>query len=103
MSDISSSWQATNLERETVDGFVYAASFIVEATDGINSTALRGTVNFSRPETLVPYESLQKEQVVQWIKDAIGADKVLEIGQVLLDRINEQRNPTKANGLPWSN
>jgi hypothetical protein len=36
------------------------------------------------------------------VKEALGSDKVLEIGQALLNQLEEQRQPTKAAGLPWS-
>ena len=51
---------------------------------------------------LVPYADLTEETVIGWVKDALGPDKVLEIGQALLAQLEEQRHPSKAAGVPWT-
>ena len=102
MSDITVTWNIANLERETQDGFVYTAHYTVGAHDGTYSAGAYGSIGFERPDNLIPYADLTKEEVIGWVKEALGADKVLEIGQALLNQINEQRNPTKAAGVPWS-
>ena len=98
---LTSTWNIVNLERETSDGYVYTAHYTVDANDGTYSAGAYGSIGFERPETLIPYMDLTKEQVVEWVKEALGADKVLEIGQALLAQIEEQRNPTKSSGVPW--
>jgi hypothetical protein len=103
MTDYSVTWNIANLERETADGFVYTAHYTVDANDGTYSTGAYGSIGFKRPEDLIPYKDLTKDQVIEWVKEALGSDKVLEIGQALLNQINEQRNPTHATGLPWAN
>lgn len=103
MSDLSATWRIANLERQTADGYVYTAHYTVDAHDGTYSAGAYGSVNLERPETLIPYADLTEEKVIEWVKEALGSDKVLEIGQALLDRIEEQRQPTKAAGLPWAN
>lgn len=103
MSDLTATWNIVNLERETQDGFVYTAHYTVDAHDGTYSAGAYGSIGFERPETLIPYADLTKEQVIEWVKEALGTEKVTEIGQALLNQINEQRNPTKQAGLPWAN
>ena len=102
MSDITVTWNIANLERETADGFVYTAHYTVDAFSDPYRAGAYGSIGFERPGNLIPYADLTKEQVIEWVKEALGADKVLEIGQALLNQINEQRNPTKAAGVPWS-
>lgn len=96
-------WRIANLERETADGYVYTAHYTIDVEDGTYRAGAYGSIGFERPETLVPYADLTEEQVVQWVKDALGSEKVLEIGQALLTQLDEQRQPTKAAGLPWGN
>ena len=103
MSDITVTWNIANLERETADGFVYTAHYTVDATDGTYSAGAYGSIGFQRPENLIPFKDLTKELVIDWVKDALGEDKVLEIGQALLTQIEEQRQPTKQAGVPWAN
>lgn len=98
---LTSTWNIANLERETADGFVYTAHYTVDANDGTYSAGAYGSIGFERPEDLIPYMDLTKDEVVQWVKDALGEEKVLEIGQALLAQIEEQRNPSKAAGVPW--
>lgn len=103
MSDLTVTWNIANLERETQDGFVYTAHYTVDAFSDPYRAGAYGSIGFERPENLIPYADLTKEQVIEWVKEALGADKVLEIGQALLNQIDEQRNPTKAAGVPWAN
>ena len=98
---LTSTWRIANLERETSDGYVYTAHYTVDANDGTYSAGAYGSIGFGRPESLIPYMDLTEEQVIEWVKEALGADKVLEIGQALLAQIEEQRQPTKAAGVPW--
>jgi hypothetical protein len=101
MADLSVIWNIANLERETADGFVYTAHYTVDATDGTYSAGAYGSIGFERPDKLIPYKDLTKDEVIEWVKEALGSDKVQEIGQALLNQINEQRNPTHASGMPW--
>jgi hypothetical protein len=95
------SWNVANLERETDDGYVFCAHYTVDATDGTYSAGAYGSIGFERPDKLIPYKDLTKDEVIEWVKEALGSDKVQEIGQALLNQINEQRNPTHASGMPW--
>ncbi len=97
------SWKIANLERETEDGFVFTAHYTVDAVteDGAYRSGAYGSIGFERPENLIPFADLTEDLVVQWVKEALGTDKVLEIGQALLNQLEEQRHPTKAAGVPW--
>jgi len=96
-------WHIANLERETEDGFVFTAHYTVDAVteDGAYRSGAYGSASFERPENLIPFADLTEDLVVQWVKEALGTDKVLEIGQALLNQLEEQRHPTKAAGVPW--
>ena len=54
------------------------------------------------PSALVPYADLTETQVVGWVKDKLGADRVTQIETALDNQITEQKTPTKATGKPWS-
>jgi len=95
-------WNIANLEREVVDGYVYTAHYTIDAKDDTYSAGAYGSIGFERPETLIPFADLTKEIVVGWVKDALGTEKVTEIEVALQGQLDEQRNPTKAAGLPWS-
>jgi len=98
----TNTWKIAQLERETADGYVYTAHYTVDANDGTYSAGAYGSVGFERPETLVPYADLTEEQVVGWVKAAIGGDdKVAEVEAALQKQLDEQKTPTKATGTPW--
>jgi len=96
-------WAIANLDRETSDGFVFTAHYTVSAADDAYSSSAYGSIGFERPENLVPFADLTEEQVIGWVKEALGGDeKVAEIETALQAQIDEQRAPTKASGTPWS-
>jgi hypothetical protein len=97
-------WGVANLERETVDGFVFVCHYTISANDGTYSSSAYGSVGFQRPDNLIPYADLTEDTVIGWVKEALGGDeKVAEIEAALQAQINEQRSPSKAAGVPWAN
>lgn len=95
-------WAIANLERETSDGFVFTAHYTVAANDDTYSSSAYGSIGFERPENLVPFADLTEEQVIGWVKGALGGDeKVTEIQAALQAQLDEQRAPAKASGTPW--
>lgn len=96
-------WTINQLERETVDGYVFTAHYSVNAADDTYSSGAYGSIGFERPDTLIPFSDLTEELVIGWVKEKIGGDeKVQEIEAALQAQLDEQRTPTKASGLPWS-
>jgi hypothetical protein len=95
-------WKIANLERETADGFVFVAHYTVSAEDGAYSSGAYGSIGFERPENLIPFADLQEEQIVQWVKEALGEEKVQGVLAALQGQLDEQRAPTKAAGVPWA-
>ena len=104
MSDTNTSftWRIANLERETNDGFVYTIHYTVSANDDTYSAGAYGSIGLERPEgELIPFSELTEAVVIGWVKEKFGAEKVAEIEAALQTQIEEQRQPTKAAGLPW--
>lgn len=95
-------WDIAELERETADGYVYTAHYTVGAADGTYNAGAYGSIGFERPETLVPFADLTKDQVIEWVQAGLGgAGKVAEIEAALQAQLDEQAAPTKAKGKPW--
>lgn len=95
-------WHIANLERETADGFVYTAHYTIDANDGTYNAGAYGSIGFERPENLIPYSSLKEADVIGWVQDALGDEKVAEIEAALESQLAEQRSPSKAAGVPWT-
>ena len=95
-------WNIANLERETSDGYVCTVHYTVNATDDTYSAGAYGSLGFERGKTLVPFADLTEAAVVGWVKEKLTAEKVTEIEAALQAQLDEQRQPTKAGGLPWA-
>lgn len=95
-------WHIANLERETSDGFVYTAHYTIDATDDTYNAGAYGSIGFERPDNLIPYSSLKEADVIGWVQDRLGDEKVAEIEAALTSQLEEQRKPSKASGIPWS-
>ena len=95
-------WNIANLERETSDGYVYTAHYTVNAADGTYSAGAYGSLGLERGGALVPFADLTEATVVGWVKEKLTAEKVTEIEAALQAQLDEQRQPTKAGGLPWA-
>jgi hypothetical protein len=94
-------WNIANLERETANGFVFTAHYTVNAKDDTYSAGAYGSIGFERPDSLIPFSDLTEAEVVGWVQEALGADKVADIEAALQNQLDQQRTPTKAAGVPW--
>ena len=94
-------WSVPMLERNASDGFVFTAHYRVTATDGDFSASSYGTAGFQQdPEAgdLIPYEDLTEADVLAWVW-AEGFKDATE--DALQAKINAEKNPTTAAGVPW--
>ena len=97
----TTTWAIANLERETADGFVFTAHYTVDAKDDTYSAGAYGSIGFERPDNLIPFADLTEVEVVSWVQEALGDEKVAEVEAALQAQLDEQRSPTKAAGVPW--
>ena len=92
-------WNISQLDRQTSDGFVNTAHWQATAVDGEHSASIYATCSWSDGTPTVPYANLTKETVLGWIW-ANGVDKnVTE--EALAAQIAAQKNPVTATGVPW--
>ena len=99
-------WNIAQLERETTDGYVYTAHWTVNATETVEdktyTASSYGSIGLERPEEdLIPFEELTEELVVSWVLDKLGEEQVVNMETSLTNQIQEQKTPSKIQGLPW--
>lgn len=95
-------WKIAQLEREVEDGYVFTAHYTVDAKDGTYSAGAYGSIGLERPEgEMIPFAELTEEVVVGWVKEKLGEEAVANVEAALQSQLDEQRQPTKAAGLPW--
>ena len=92
-------WNISQLDRQTSDGFVTTAHWQANATDGDYSASVISTCSWSEGTATIPYADLTKETVLGWIW-ANGVDKDA-VEASLAAQIELQKNPVKATGVPW--
>lgn len=98
-------WNVVQMQRNLPDGDT--------PPDGLVTT-LHWTANFSNassygsvalgapdPDNYTVYSSITEEQAIQWVKDALGLEKVSGIELGLLKQEQRISNPTTADGVPW--
>ena len=93
-------WNISQLDRQTSDGFVTTAHWQATATDGNYSASAYSTCSWSEGTATIPYASLTKETVLGWIW-ANGVDKAATEA-ALNAQIELQKNPVIAKGVPWN-
>ena len=99
-------WTISTLEHNTADGGVIVAHWRVNDSETVGddtySATAYGTCSFvhdaSSPD-YVPYDDLTEEMVLGWCF-ADGVDKDA-IEASLTAQIEEQKNPTTEDGVPW--
>ena len=92
-------WNISQLDRQTSDGFVITAHWQATAVDGEHSASIYATCSWSDGTPTVPYANLTKETVLGWIW-ANGVDKTATEA-ALAAQIDAQKNPVTATGVPW--
>jgi hypothetical protein len=107
---MATTWTISTLERELSDGGVIVAHWratdsetVGEGDDAVTYSATNyGTCGFtydaSSPD-FTPYADLTESQVLGWCWND-GVDKDATEAS-LAANINDQKNPTTADGVPW--
>ena len=94
-------WTISTLERELSDGGVIVAHWRCTASDGDYSASSYGTAGFT-PDASAPgfvaYDALTEADVLAWVWDAVDRDAT---EAALQARIDADKNPVTANGVPW--
>ena len=107
---MATTWTISTLERELSDGGVIVAHWRATDSETVGtgdeavtySATSYGTCGFtydaSSPD-FTPYDQLTQDQVLGWCWND-GVDKDATEAS-LAANINDQKNPTTADGVPW--
>ena len=99
-------WTISTLEHNTADGGVIVAHWRVNESETVGeetySASAYSTCSFtpdaSTPD-YVPYDQLTEEMVLGWCFDGDVDKDAIE--ESLTAQIEEQKNPTTEDGVPW--
>lgn len=94
-------WTIGTLERELSDGGVVVAHWRATAVDGDFSASSYGTCGFTPDPSasgFIAYDSLTEADVIGWVQAELDQDA---IEASLAAKIEADKNPTQAAGVPW--
>lgn len=91
------------MQRRLSDGAVEIVHWSAVLTENGASASAYGSVTLSTadPEDFIPYDELTQEEVINWVFEALGPDRVVSIQEGLYDQVQNELNPQDALGLPW--
>jgi hypothetical protein len=94
-------WTIGTLERTLDTGGVIVAHWRATAVDGDFSASSYGTCGFTPDPSasgFIAYDSLTEADVIGWVQAEVDKDA---IEASLAAKIEADKNPTQAAGVPW--
>jgi len=91
-------------QHEGQQDVVFMVDWRREATDGTNTVSIFGNqfINFDPAVPFTPYAELTEQQIIAWLEDAFGAEKlaaqIANLDKQLADKINP---PVIVAPPPW--
>ena len=107
---MSLTWSISTLERQLVDGehtdvvTVIHYNVTDSEVDGDNTYSGRcyGTVGLAAPgDSFTPYADITEDTAISWCKAVLGDDQVASLEANVANQIDQQKNPTTGEGVPW--
>lgn len=99
-------WSISNLDYTLPECCVTTVHWRVSKTDGDHTGSVYGTITLPHKDhnapDFIPYANLTEAQVVQWVKEEMGADTVAAHEANVQAQIDKQKSPTTAAGVPWA-
>lgn len=83
---------------------VFSVAWCCTATDGAFTSAVPGSigVTWQAGTPFTPYDQLTEAQVLQWVFDGLGAEKLTVEGYAVKGVEDQANPPTVSPPLPWT-
>jgi hypothetical protein len=91
-------------EHEGHTDVVFTVHWRMDGTDGVYTAGVYGSVGLTLDPgaTFTPYADLTQEQVVGWVKGALGEEQVASYEENVANQIDNLDNPPVVTPpLPW--
>lgn len=95
-------WTIALCEHDVATGGITVAHWRVTAEDGEYTASAYGTAGFTPDATdpaFKPYDQVTEAEVLAWVWEQVDKDAT---EAALAAKIEADKNPTSATGLPWS-
>ena len=102
-------WDIANMERHLPDGNtppdgqIYTVHWTASLEENGESAGAYGSIGLGDPDpnNYTPFDQLTKNEVINWVFEAMGPDQIVSIQEALNTQIQEKLNPTHSAGVPW--
>ena len=95
---MTTTWNISQLDRKTADGFVTTAHWTATAVDGEHTASAYATVGWSEGTPTIPYANLTEATVLGWVWELVDKQATED---ALVAQIALQKAPVTASGTPW--
>ena len=90
-------WNISDLNRRTSDGFVTTAHWQCTGTDGDHSASVYASCGWDG-EPKVSFDNLTMADVLAWVWESVDKEAT---EAAVAAQIEAAKNPVSANGVPW--
>lgn len=97
---MTTNWEILNTERHPESGYISRVFWKITAQEDETFIEYEGTTEFTEQDeeaTLIPYEQVTKENIIEWIQEIQGEDLTV----MLIEGIKELQKPKLTSGIPW--
>ena len=95
---MTTTWNISQLDRNTSNGFVTTAHWQATAVDGEHTASIYSTASWADGTVNTPYADLTQATVLGWVWESV--DKTATEA-ALAAQIALQKAPVTASGTPW--
>ena len=79
----TTTWDLSQVDYDEKDGFCHTAHWTFTMTEGEYSHSLYGTVNLTRPETLIERSNLKKADIIADVQKNMGEKRITSLEDTL--------------------
>jgi hypothetical protein len=97
-------WQIEALDCVPNGNVVSCVHWRLKSDDGTNTAEVYGTqsIENNAKNTFISYENLRKDDVIGWVQENMGADKIVKLKEMLNKQLETLANPPIVSlPLPW--
>ena len=95
---MTTTWNISQLDRNTADGLVTCAHWQATAVDGEHTASIYSTCSWADGTVNTPYADLTQATVLGWVWESVDKQATED---ALAAQIALQKAPVTAQGLPW--
>ena len=95
---MTTTWNISQLDRNTANGFVTTAHWQATAVDGEHTASIYSTASWADGTVNTPYADLTQATVLGWVWESVDKQATED---ALAAQIALQKAPVTASGTPW--